>query len=63
MGDAFLATRMLMDSVPLILLVTVIGTTAPFSAISGALSLIFELSLVLALPSAALSAPSTSLAC
>ena len=29
---------MLIDSVPAILLVTVIGTTAPFSAISGAFS-------------------------
>ena len=45
-----------------VLLETVIGTTAPFSAISGAFSLTASDGLWALLPSELLSAPSTSLA-
>jgi len=61
-GETFSATTILIDSVLAILLVTVTGTTAPFSAISGALSLMSPLVVVLELPSEASSALLASLA-
>ena len=61
-GVPFFATMMLIASVLAISLVTVIGTTAPFSAISGAFNLISPLSVALELQSAASSAMFASFA-
>ena len=61
-GVPFFATIKLIASMLAILLVTVTGTTAPFYAISGALSLMSLLSVVVELPRAASSAALASFA-